>query len=237
MGNGLLHRLVQCEDLFAREAQYHPSCHNAFKLQHVSHCRPIKAEAAMCECDTEQQRKVAAHLKAFNIVLDFIQHRVAEQNEVVELSSFWLLHIQELESTDSQTQITEVRSWRIDSRIMRYTASLHSLRSIQITKDLFPLILYTPVSLSQIPVTDAYKLGSKDKYEDVALLLHGLIQQASCESRPLPWPLPLKILRCTHWMMSFLLTWLNSWVPSSLVILTWTGLRRPGCPMYNLSNS
>ena len=151
MGNERLHRLVQGEDLFAREAQYHPSCHNAFKQQYVSHCRHFKAEAARCECDTEQQRKVASYLKAFNIVLDFIQHRVVEQNEVVELSSLRLLYIQELESTDSQTQITEVRSWRIDSRIMTYTASLLLLRSIQATKDVFPLILYTtPVSLSQM---------------------------------------------------------------------------------------
>ena len=189
MGNGRLHRLVQGEDLFAREAQYHPSCHNAFKLQYVSHCRHFKAGAARCECDTEQQRKVASYLKAFNIVLDFIQHRVVEQNEVVELSSLRLLYIQELESTDSQTQITEVRSWRIDSRIMRYTASLLLLRSIQATKDVFPLILIYNASLSVTDaVTYAYKLGSKDKYEDVALLLHGLIQLASCVSRPLPWP-------------------------------------------------
>ena len=56
---------------------------HAFKLQYVSHCRRIKAEAASCKCDTEEQRKVAAHLKAFNIVLDFIQCRVVGQNEVV----------------------------------------------------------------------------------------------------------------------------------------------------------
>ena len=34
----------------------------------------------------------------------------------------------------------------------------------------------------------AYNLGSKDKYEDVALLLRSSIKQAFKESKPLPWP-------------------------------------------------
>ena len=37
-------------------------------------------------------------------------------------------------------------------------------------------------------VVYAYKLGSKDKYEDVALLLHSLIQRAFKELKLLPWP-------------------------------------------------
>ena len=34
----------------------------------------------------------------------------------------------------------------------------------------------------------AYKLGSKDKYEYVALLLRSIIQQTFTESKSLPWP-------------------------------------------------
>ena len=37
-------------------------------------------------------------------------------------------------------------------------------------------------------VAFAYKLGAKDKYEDVALLLRSSIQQAFKDSEPLPWP-------------------------------------------------
>ena len=204
----------------------------------MSHCRRIKADASRCECDTEQQRKVAAHLKVFNIVLDFIQHRVVEQNEVVELSSLQLLYIQELESTDSQTQITEVRSWRIDSRIMRYTASLHLLRSLQATKDVFPLILYktsVPLLQMQWPMHISLELRTSIRM----WLFSYMVWYSKHPVSPDHFlgPLPLKILRCTHWMMSFLLTWLNSWVLSSLAILTWTGVRRPGCPTYNVSNS
>ena len=189
MGNGRLYRLVEGEDLFAREAQYHPSCHNAFKLQYVSHCRPIKAEAARCECDTEQQRKVAAHLKAFNIVLDFIQHRVVEQNEVVELSSLRLLYIQELESTDFPNP--DYRSEKLKDRLQNH--EIHSLITFAKVNPgnkgciSFNLVYNANLSVGDA-VTYAYKLGSKDKYKDVALLLRGMIQQAFCESRPLPWP-------------------------------------------------
>ena len=211
MGRGHLHRLVQGEDLFAREAQYQPSCHNAFKLQYVSHCGRIRAEAARCECDTEQQRKVAAHLKVFNIVLDFIQQRVVEQNEVVELSSLRLLYIQEFESTDFPNQITEVRCWRIDYRILRYTNSLHLLRSIQATRDVFPLILYiTPVSLSQMQWPMHISL---DLRTSMRIWLFSYVVWYSKYSMSPDYffgPLPLKILRYTHWMMSFQLTWLNS---------------------------
>ena len=51
----------------------------------------------------------------------------------------------------------------------------------------FNLVYNASLSVADA-VTYAYKLGSKDKYEDVALLLRGLIWQASCESQPLSWP-------------------------------------------------
>ena len=31
-----LHRKIQCEDLFAKEAKYLPSCHTAFNLQYAN---------------------------------------------------------------------------------------------------------------------------------------------------------------------------------------------------------
>ena len=62
-------------------------------------------------------------------------------------------------------------------------------RSIQVKKG---CITYNLVYSASISVTDvvtyAYKLGSKDKYEDVALLLRGIIQHTFNESKSLPWP-------------------------------------------------
>ena len=37
-------------------------------------------------------------------------------------------------------------------------------------------------------VSFAYQLGSKDKYQDVALLLRSSIQREFKEAKPLPWP-------------------------------------------------
>ena len=155
----------------------------------MSHCRRIKAEAARCECDTDQQRKVAAHLKTFNIVLDFIQHRVVEQNEVVELSSLRLLCIQELESTDFPNP--DYRSEKLKDRLQNH--EIHSLIAfVKVNPGNKGCISFNLVYNANVfvgdAVTYAYKLGSKDKYKDVVLLLRGLIQQVFCESRPLPWP-------------------------------------------------
>ena len=57
-------------------------------------------------------------------------------------------------------------------------------------------------------VAFAYKLGSKDKYEDVALLLCSSIQQAFKDSEPLPWPpssdelLPSDLLKFLNYVIS-----------------------------------
>ena len=71
LGLHSLHRRVASEDLFAKEAMYHKSCHNAFKLKYVSHLRET-AKAMDCATGTEQNRKAAVHQKAFTTVLDVI---------------------------------------------------------------------------------------------------------------------------------------------------------------------
>ncbi len=49
--------------------------------------------------DTLQDCKAAAHLKAFNTVLDLILEKVIEHNEVVQLSALGVLYRQELEES------------------------------------------------------------------------------------------------------------------------------------------
>ena len=51
----------------------------------------------------------------------------------------------------------------------------------------YNLVYSTSISVAEA-VVYAYKIGSKDKYEDVALLLRGIIQQAFKDSKSLPWP-------------------------------------------------
>ncbi len=86
LGNIHLHRIVQGEDLFAREAQFHQTCRRSFNLKYDKHL-PDTAQATNRAIDTNQDCTSDAHQKAFSAVLDLIQERVIEQNEVVQLAS------------------------------------------------------------------------------------------------------------------------------------------------------
>ena len=68
-----LHRMVQDEDLFATEAQFHPSCRKSFNLRCANYLRDIARTKSPEKTDTDQERNKSAHLKEFTVVLDFIQ--------------------------------------------------------------------------------------------------------------------------------------------------------------------
>ena len=75
-------------------------------------------------------------------------------------------------------------------------------------------------------VAFAYKLGSKDKCEDVALLLRSSIQQAFKDSEPLPWPPSaddLEVKSSDELLPSDLLKFLNM---SYLVMQMWRGVKK-----------
>lgn len=188
LGHSSLYRMVQGEDLFAREAQFHQSCRKAFNLKYFNHqCHT--AQATKRAVDTDQDRKAAAHLKAFNAVLDFIQDRVIGKMEIVRLASLRLLYIQELERSGFPNP--EYRSEKLKARLENH--DVHEwIAFAKVNPGDKGCITYNLVYSANISVADAvayaYKLGSKDKYEDVALLLRGTIQQVFLESKPLPWP-------------------------------------------------
>lgn len=189
LDNSRLHRKVQGEDLFAREAQFHPSCRKSFNLKYANYLRDT-ARATNCDkTDTDQDRKASAHLTAFTAVLDFIQDCVIGQKKVVLLASLRLLYIQELEKNGFANP--EYRSEKLKARLEHH--DIHELIAFaKVNPGDKGCITYNLVYSASISTADAvayaYKLGSKDKYEDVALLLRSLIQQAFKESKPLPWP-------------------------------------------------
>ena len=73
LGYSGLHRMVQDEDLFAREAQFHPSCRKSFNLRCANYLSGIARTKSPEKTDTDQERNESAHLKEFTFVLDFIQ--------------------------------------------------------------------------------------------------------------------------------------------------------------------
>lgn len=188
LGLHCLHRMVQGEDLFAREANFHKSCRKSFNLKYVNHLRDT-GQATNRAIDTDQDRKAAAHMKAFTAVLDFIQDQVIEQKEVVQLASLRLHYVQELERNGFPNP--EYRSEKLKTRLENH--DIHEwIAFAKINPGDKGCITYNLVYSASISVADAvtyaYKLGSKDKYEDVALLLRRIIQQAFNESKSLPWP-------------------------------------------------
>ena len=115
LGNSRLHRKVQGEDLFAREAQFPQSCRKSFNLKYINYLHAT-ARATNCDkTDTTQDRKAHTHLKAFTVVLDFIQDCVIGQNEVVLLASLRLLYIQELQKNGFANP--EYRSVQLRARL------------------------------------------------------------------------------------------------------------------------
>ena len=68
-----LHCMIQDEDLFAREAQFHQSCRKSFNLRCANYLSGIARTKSPEKTDTDQERNESAHLKEFTVVLDFIQ--------------------------------------------------------------------------------------------------------------------------------------------------------------------
>lgn len=118
-------------------------------------------------------------------MLDFIQDCAIRQKKDVLLASS--LHPRVGEKWLRQSRVQKKLKARLEN---------HDIHKLIVFAKVNPgdkgFITYNLVYSAKISVADvvayAYELGSKDKYEDVALLLRSLIQWAFKESRPLPWP-------------------------------------------------
>jgi hypothetical protein len=188
LGNIRLHRIVQGEDLFAREAHFHQSCRKSFNLKYVNHLRDTDKNTSHAS-DTEHERLGLAYLKAFTAVLDFIQDQVIGQSEVVQLASLHLLYTQELERNGFPNP--DYRSEKIKAKLDSH--EIHErIAFAKVNPGDKGCITYNLVYSASISVGNAvayaYQLGSKDKFEDMALLLRRIIQRAFNESKSLPWP-------------------------------------------------
>ncbi|KAG1682474.1 hypothetical protein GQR58_010998 [Nymphon striatum] len=139
--------------------------------------------------ENKQDKNLEAHQSSFNVVLDFIRERVIGQKEVVQLGTLRHLYVQELERCGFSNP--DFRSDKLKTRLERHTIN----ECIAITKVFsgdrvciaYNLVYSTSISVAEA-VTCAYRIGSKDKFEDVALHLRSVVQGMFNESTPLPWP-------------------------------------------------
>ena len=110
-------------------------------------------------------------------------------NELVQLASLRLLYIQELErnaipSPDYRSEKMEAGLENHDIHELITFAKVNPGDRGCITYNL----LYSDSISVEDAVTYAYKLTTKDKYEDLALLFRGIIKRTFKESKSLPWP-------------------------------------------------
>ena len=81
-----LYSLVQGQDLFAREAQYHASCENQFKLKYLKYQKSKEKANESLPLDIEQSQITTTHLNALTFVAHEIQSSVIQNNKIVQLS-------------------------------------------------------------------------------------------------------------------------------------------------------
>jgi hypothetical protein len=187
MGLLQLHRRVKDKDLFAGEAKHHPSCYKSFRTQFFNYERKI--HKAVEPPDSEDVGFSAAREKAFASVLEHIQVHVVQQNEVLQLSSLRLLYVEELKRNGYENP--NYRNQTLFKRLQKHPIN-ENISFTKVDRDKGAAVSFMLVHSSSITVSDAlaqaYSLGSADKYQDVALLLRGLILRAFKESKDLPWP-------------------------------------------------
>ena len=126
--------------------------------------------------------------QALASVQDHIQIHFVQQNEVIRLNSLRLLFIEELKRNGYENE--NYRSEKLLKRLQN--DPIQHVSFMKIIADKSGSMSFWLVYSSKITVVDAlaqaYTLGSKDKFENAALLLRSNIQQAFGESQSLPWP-------------------------------------------------
>jgi hypothetical protein len=199
IGESRLHRMVVGEDLFAREACFHKSCHDAFHLKYLHHQKR--------ETKPAQDERSAAYQSAFDSVLDLIEDKVIRKNEVVQLTTLHQLYIKALEQQGFSNP--DYPSIKLKLRLQRHEIN----ERIEFTKVTIKgciahnLIFSKQISLADA-VASAYRIGSRDNLSDVALDLRNTVKTVFNESKPLPWPPTADELESLS---------INEYIPSNLM--------------------
>lgn len=188
LGQTRLYRQVQGQDLHAAEAQCHPSCRDRFRDTYRNHLMK-KERAKNQDQDTEQTHRAAAHVNAFDRVLQVLSKNVIDQNNIMQLSSLRLVYIEQLErnnypnpSYQSEKLLRRLQKHAISDLICFTKVNPGDKGCLS-----FILIYSKDITVAEA-VAYSYKLGSVDKYAEVALHIRALIQKAYRESKEIPWP-------------------------------------------------
>ena len=188
LGNMHLYRQVQGKDLFAAEAKYHQSCRNLFNTKFRNHVRD-QDQKKKCVLSTEQDCKVAAHKEALTSVVHYIEDHVIKLNELVLLTHLRSLYVKELDRIGYPQ--SEYRSEQLKMCLQKHKISEY-ITFANVNPGNKGFVTYNLIYSKTITINDAiaiaFRLGSRNKHEDVALYLRSIIQRAFNESKMQPWP-------------------------------------------------
>lgn len=189
LGNYRLHRMVHGEDLFAREANFHNSCRKSFNLQYINHVRNTSRATNRLSTETEEHRKSAAYSEAFEIVIQYIDRTVVGQKEIIDLSFLLSLFQREIEKRGFPNP--QYRGEKLKARIESHAIG-DQVKFVNVKPSNEGCITYNLLYSASITVADAvafaFQLASRNKVNDVAIILRSAIQRAFKESKSLPWP-------------------------------------------------
>ena len=179
-----LHRKVHGEDLFAKEANLHPSCRNSFSLQYINHVQKQQHVGT----DATQDDKTAAHQSAFSAVLEFVWERVIGHHGIVQLPLLQELYVKELHGLKFPNP--DYRNAKLKSKLQKHEIHDHIAFAVILEERgciAHAIVYSTNISVAGAVVC-AYKLETKNKLETYALSFRNNIKEQFNNSNPLPWP-------------------------------------------------
>ena len=179
-----LHRTVHGKDRFAKVANFHPSCRKSFNLQYMNHAQ----NQQNAETDANQNDKTAAHQNAFFVIIEFVQEQVIGHHEIVQLSLLQKLYVKELLRMNFPNP--DYRNAKVKSKLQKHKILDHI--AFAVVQEERGCIAHSIVYSTNISVADAvvceYKVGTKNKLENYALLFRNNIKEQFNNSNPLLWP-------------------------------------------------
>ena len=152
-------RKVAGVDLFTRDAKRHESCQTAFITEYSNHLRSLKLKDSQTHTYNE----------AFEVIKRFIHQTILENKEIVQLKVLNELYWQELKKND--VEWGKNKSGKLKKRILNDGDIRRNLvfTSVTLKGSCKIDIIYSSKLTTADAIQRAYKLGSVDQIDNVAL--------------------------------------------------------------------
>ncbi len=181
--NDILRTRIRGLDLFAVEAQFHPSCRKSF-VADPSHWRSKHFEKKRRQEELEN-----AHKEAYMHVCDVINRDIIQKEKILKLSDLRNLYITHLANTAFPNP--NYRSENLKKKIQNSKEYIGKLVFTSVNQHGLNYaidLVYSSLLNTGSAIKMAYDLGNMDMYREVGCDLHEMIVAAFKDSRDVTWP-------------------------------------------------